>query len=421
MGQTTSYASKRRTFLKVLGAGVLSMFAEKNQSLAVVETADTDQNRFAVATENSDALTLFLCGDVMVGRGIDQVLPNPNNPRIYESYLKTAKGYVDIAEDKNGPIEMPVSFSYPWGDALPELVRRAPDARVINLETAVTSSDDYWPGKGINYRMHPGNIPCITALRVDCCALANNHVLDWGYAGLRETLETLDAVGVNIAGAGVDRRAAEKPSVIDVTGKGRVIVLSFACQSSGVPPVWAALDRRPGVNLLANLSKRTARGISKTVRQLKREKDVVVASIHWGGNWGYSIPREHTDFAHRLIDEAGVDIIHGHSSHHPLGIERYRDKPIFYGCGDFLNDYEGIGGKETFRGDLSLMYFVTMDTARGTLSSLEMVPMQIKRFRLNRASDDDVRWLAETLGRECGKLGAGVELRDDGVLALRSK
>ena len=84
----------------------------------------------------------------------------------------------------NGPIPQPADFSYICGESLAELERARPDVRVINLETAVTTSDDRWPGKAIHYRMHPDNIPCITAARIDCCLLANNHVLDWGYRGI---------------------------------------------------------------------------------------------------------------------------------------------------------------------------------------------------------------------------------------------
>ena len=76
----------------------------------------------------------------MTGRGIDQVLPYPGAPHIYESHMKSAAEYVTLAERKNGPIPKPVDFSYIWGDALDELDRMAPDARVINLETAVTKS-----------------------------------------------------------------------------------------------------------------------------------------------------------------------------------------------------------------------------------------------------------------------------------------
>jgi poly-gamma-glutamate capsule biosynthesis protein CapA/YwtB (metallophosphatase superfamily) len=68
-----------------------------------------------------------------------------------------------------------------------------------------------------------------------------------------------------------------------------------------------------------------------------------------------------------LINEAGVDIVHGHSSHHPKGIEVYKNRPILYGCGDFLNDYEGISGYQEYRDDLTLMYFPRMDAASGKL------------------------------------------------------
>ena len=58
--------------------------------------------------------TLFLCGDVMPGRGVDQILPYPGNPGLREEYLDDARTYVRLAECANGPIPYPVSFSWPW-------------------------------------------------------------------------------------------------------------------------------------------------------------------------------------------------------------------------------------------------------------------------------------------------------------------
>src|SRR4030065_1052838 len=133
------------------------------------------------ATEKSKAgardMTLFLCGDVMTGRGIDQVLPHPGDPALHEGYATSALDYVALAERANGPISRPVEFAYIWGDALAEWARIAPDLRIVNLETAVTTRDAWQRGKGIHYRMHPANTPCLTAARIDCCGLANNHVL----------------------------------------------------------------------------------------------------------------------------------------------------------------------------------------------------------------------------------------------------
>ncbi len=365
----------------------------------------------------SRLITLFLCGDVMLGRGIDQVLPHPSEPRIHESFMRSALGYVELAERVNGVIPKPVDFAYVWGDALDILVSFEPDVRIVNLETAVTRSEDWMP-KGINYRMHPDNVPCITAAKIDCCVLANNHVLDWGRAGLEETLSSLAGAGLKTAGAGREILEASAPAIMEVTGKSRVIVFSLGVQTSGIPAQWAATAQKPGVNLLPDLSVATAGQFGKAVRAVKTSGDIVVASIHWGGNWGYRIPWSQTDFAHRLIDEADVDVVHGHSSHHAKGIEIYRDRPIIYGCGDFLNDYEGIGGHEMYRGDLPLMYLLDVDAASGRLARFEMMPMRIRHFRLQRASPAEARWLRDTLHREGQGLGTRVVPGADNSLRL---
>ncbi len=406
-GTETMY---RRDFLLSAGTIVIALNASASQT--------TDS---ASQPDDSPLITLFLCGDVMTGRGIDQVLPHPNDPRIYESYVRNAVRYVELAETSNGPIPKPVAFPYIWGDALDVLDRVAPDVRIVNLETAVTSADDCWRGKGINYRMHPRNIPCLTAAKINCCALANNHVLDWGYSGLAETLETLSTAKVMRAGAGRNRVEAAAPAMLDVPGKGRVIVFSVGSVTSGIPAEWAADNDRAGVNLLTTLSEEVVGDIATSVGRVKRSGDLVVVSIHWDSNWGYPIPSDHRQFAHRLIDEAGVDVVHGHSSHHPRGIEIYRARPIVYGCGDFLNDYEGIGGYEEFRGDLSLMYFVSLNPTTGNLARMVMAPLQIRRFRLNRASNPDAEWLRDVLSREGRALGTTVELTADNTLILRAR
>ncbi|MFP3607435.1 CapA family protein, partial [Paraburkholderia sp. SIMBA_053] len=92
-------------------------------------------------------------------------------------------------------------------------------------------------------------------------------------------------------------------------------------------------------------------------RAVRQAADIVIVSIHWGENFDFDIPTSQRYFAHELIDSAGADLVHGHSSHHVKGIELYRGKLVLYGAGDFINDYEGIGGQEAFRSDLALMYF----------------------------------------------------------------
>ncbi len=363
-------------------------------------------------------VTIFMSGDVMVGRGIDQILPHPGDPLIHEPYAKSARDYVELAERANGPIPQPAAFTYIWGDALSELQRRRPDLRIINLETSITAGNDYMRGKSIHYRMHPENAGVLTAAGIDVCSLANNHTLDWGESGLIDTLETLRKVRVTSAGAGRNEQEAGAPAVMDVDDRARVIVFSYGEESSGIPRRWAASKERPGVNLLKDLSEGTVRSIGGKIREVKRSRDIVIFSVHWGGNWGYSVPSEQLEFAHKLIDEAGVDVIHGHSSHHVMGIEVYRNKLILYGCGDFLSDYEGIGGYEEFRAELTLMYFASVHPATGELLALRMVPMRVKNFRAARASRAESLWLKDLVKREGGKFGTGAEMEEDSSLIL---
>ena len=363
--------------------------------------------------------TLFLCGDVMTGRGIDQILPHPCDPRLHEPYARSARDYVALAERAHGAIPEPVAFEYVWGDALAELDRVRPDARIVNLETAVTTSEAFWPDKGIHYRMHPRHVPCLTAAGIDCCVLANNHVLDWGYPGLHETLAALVGAGLAVAGAGRDLEEAQAPAVLPTSGSGSVLVFAFGCESSGVPPGWAAGEHRAGVDFLPDLSAAAAQRFASRVAAVKRDGDLVVASIHWGDNWGYPVPAAQRAFAHRLIEEAGVDLVHGHSSHHPRGIEVHQGRLVLYGCGDFLNDYEGIADHNEYRGDLAVMYFPTLDPATGRLLGLALTPLRSRRFRLEWPPAADVRWLQATLDRECRTLGAAVEPAGHGRLALR--
>jgi len=362
---------------------------------------------------------LFLCGDLMTGRGIDQILARPSKPDLSELLVKSAVEYVDIAERASGPIPRRVDPAYIWGDALGELDRARPHVRIVNLETAVTIAEDAWPGKDIHYRMHPANVGCLSAARIDCCTLANNHVLDWGYDGLRETTATLRDAGIRTAGAGGDQHEASAPAVIDLRAGGRVLVFAYGSPTSGVPQAWAARRRQPGVSIIDEYDDGAAERVARAVREVSRAGDIVIASLHWGSNWGYDIPRAQQRFAHRLIDDAGVHVVYGHSSHHPRPIEVHRGQLILHGCGDFLNDYEGIAGYEAFRPQIGLMYLPELDATNGRLLRLNLRPTRIRQFQVQRASAEEADWLQETLSREGQAFGTRIDRRADGTLDLR--
>jgi poly-gamma-glutamate synthesis protein (capsule biosynthesis protein) len=209
--------------------------------------------------------------------------------------MRSAEGYVLLAEQANGPIPRRNGPSYVWGAALDELARMRPDARIINLETAVTRSKDR-ARKGINYRMSPENADCLSAAKIDCCVLANNHVLDWGRTGLEQTLATLQKLNIKVAGAGRNDREASAAAMLNL-GDARLLIFSFGSTSSGVPLEWAATEVAPGVSLLPDLSEASALKVADRIMALRRPDDLIVVSIHWGSNWGYHIPDEQMVFA----------------------------------------------------------------------------------------------------------------------------
>ena len=209
--------------------------------------------------------------------------------------------------------------------------------------------------------------------------------------------------------------------MIQLGGGLRLLIFAFAVENSGVPRAWTATPDQPGVNCLKDLSARSLKLAARQIARHARQGDIVVASIHWGGNWGYEVSQSEREFAHGLIDIADVDLVHGHSSHHVRGIEIHDHKAIFYGCGDLLNDYEGISGHEQYRGDLGLMYFPTLDLQDGNLLRLSMTPTRTRHFRIHRAPPEAAAWLSTTLERECRKLGSRVAQQSDSALALEWK
>ncbi|MEV6107349.1 CapA family protein [Streptomyces sp. NPDC051940] len=364
------------------------------------------------------AVKLFVCGDVMLGRGIDQILPHPGDPALREDYVAEAGAYVRMAESVNGAIPAPVDYVWPWGDALSVLDAAEPDVRVINLETAITTSDDFAPGKGVHYRMHPANTPCLAAVEPDVCVLSNNHSLDFGRAGLTETLDALTIAGLKAAGAGRYAAEAYRPAVVDAGGGRRVLVFAVGMPSSGIPTDWAATDHRSGLAFVPAPTAEAAGDIVSRVQRLKRAGDIVVVSLHWGSNWGYHVPRSHIRFAQALVD-GGVDIVHGHSSHHPRPLQVYRDKLILYGCGDFVDDYEGIPGYEHFRDELRLAYLISIDPDTGRLADLQLAPLRARRLRLEHATAEDRDWLRTVLNRTSSGFGVHIDPSQDMTLPLR--
>jgi poly-gamma-glutamate synthesis protein (capsule biosynthesis protein) len=366
-------------------------------------------------------LRLALCGDVMLGRGIDQILPYPGNPAIYVSPggITDANVYVRAAEQRHGAIPASRAFDYVWGEALSVFAGFAPDLRLINLETAITTQGKPWPNKWIHYRMNPRNVAVLVHADVDFCALANNHVMDWGYVGLAETVNTLATAGIAHAGVGGKRASASSPAILPVPGKGRAIVVSFAMLSGHMPSPWAADAKKPGVNLI-EASERGLDAVKQSVAGVKRPGDVLIASVHAGNNYGHEIEPGERELFRRLIDEAKFDLIQCHSSHHVKAIELHNGRPILYGTGDVINDYEGLPvtpERAAFLPSVGTIVFADFSPADRSCTGLFLCPTRLRRMRVERASADDAQSLAAILSRESAQFGTRIENRDGLLVA----
>lgn len=293
--------------------------------------------------------------------------------------------------------------TYPWGDTLP-LLQRA-DARFINLECAITDWGEPEPGKVFCFRTDAKNVEVLRVAHIDAVSLANNHVLDFGEPGLRETLRNLDAAGIGHAGAGLVAEEAQRPAWLSLDG----LRIAFLAATDNQPE-WEATASKPGVfyTPIDPADERFQRLVT-LVREAKGEADLVVVSLHWGPNWGYQPLPEHPTAA-RLLIESGADIIFGHSAHIVRGVEVYRGRPILYSCGDFVDDY---AVDQVERNDESFIFQVHL--AGRELARLSLIPTIINEFQARLAEGTRRDTICEKMSSLCRKLGTEVRRAASGL------
>ena len=365
-------------------------------------------------------LTIFLCGDVMLGRGIDQIMKYKNDPTLYESSVSNAKYYVPKEMAIYTEPNKFVSYDYFWGDLLLEPLFIKSNLKIINLETSITSNNEH-ENKAVLYKMNPKNISIFDAIGRDSLYLnmSNNHVLDWKLQGLKETINTLTDARIKFGGIGNNILEASKPTIIQINNN-RILIFSYGDIDSGIPQHWKATYEIPGVNLINSrdpIKKKTKNTVAQHINKYYQKGDFVVVSIHWGSNWGFEVESYHEQFAHYLIDNANVDIIHGHSSHHVRPIEIYHNKLILYGCGDFITDYEIIKDPkhEYFISDISVAYFTQYkyENQEKKLSSLILVPYTIHNMKLIKVSTDKINTFTNKLNKICQKYNTHFEIKGE--------
>jgi poly-gamma-glutamate capsule biosynthesis protein CapA/YwtB (metallophosphatase superfamily) len=315
-------------------------------------------------------ITLALTGDVMLGRGVNEAL---------RSAL---------------PGE-------PWGDLLPLLL--SADLRVINLECAITEHERPWSRtpKVFHFRADPSAVEVLRAARVDACALANNHTLDFEEKGLLDTLAHLETAGIRHAGAGRNLEEAAQPVLLD----GGVALVAF---TDNEPP-FAASPETPGTNYLpVSTEPEVLRRVEEAIGAAREAgARTVVFSNHWGPNMVRRPKAAFRRFARAVVDR-GADVYYGHSAHVFQGVEVYRGKPILYDTGDFIDDY---AVDPDLRNDRSFLFCISMED--GDLRRLELFPVVLPYARVELAGGEEREAIFALMQDLSAGMGTFFDRRED--------
>ena len=216
------------------------------------------------------------------------------------------------------------------------------DVTVGNLETTLADGGTRNPIKEPKYafRGHPAGIEALQLAGFDAVSLANNHMLDYGWDPLRDTIAALDSAGIAHAGSGADSEEAWRPATIETSAGATVAYLAF---THVLPAGFLAGENHPGVAS----GKMDMKLVTKAVKRAKKTHDYVIVSFHWGVEYEDDANADQVKKAHQTID-AGADMVLAHHPHVIQGVEFYKGRLIAYSLGDFVFDHYSRKTGEAF-------------------------------------------------------------------------
>ncbi len=197
------------------------------------------------------------------------------------------------------------------------------DVFMVNLEHPITTSSERVVKK-FNFKMNPSYGSILKDAGVSIVTSANNHIYDYGYAGIHDTMAYLDSLNIPYVGVGKNLADARKPVILDRKGK-KIGFLGYY----GWGGDFAAGPKTAGY------APRSTGHVVEDVRKLRPKVDLVVVNFHWGTE-REALPEEWQVRLGRKTIDAGADVVVGHHPHVLQGIERYRGKIIAYSLGNFV-------------------------------------------------------------------------------------
>ncbi len=204
------------------------------------------------------------------------------------------------------------------------------DIAMVNVETAITTRGEPAPDKGYNFRAPPSGLAAVKSGGVDVITIANNHGMDFGVTGLKDTLRAARRIKLPLVGAGLNARRAYAPYRTTVDGQRIAILAASQVIDEHLISSWVATNRQPGI-----ATAKETRRLLAAVRAARKTSDTVVVYLHWG----YELepcPTANQKALARDLVRSGADIIVGTHAHIPLGAGRMGGALVAYGLGNFV-------------------------------------------------------------------------------------
>jgi poly-gamma-glutamate capsule biosynthesis protein CapA/YwtB (metallophosphatase superfamily) len=214
-------------------------------------------------------------------------------------------------------------------DAVEPVFSRA-DIAVVNLETAVTSRGTPAPAKEYTFRAPASIFGALRAGGIDVASMANNHGLDYGETGLRDSLAAARRYDFPVIGIGLDGARAYAPYRTKVKGQRVAILGATQVLDDHLISAWTAGPGKPGL-----ASAKEVPRLLQEVRKARRTADTVVVFLHWGVELEACPTTDQRTLARALVD-AGADIVVGGHAHRLLGTGRMGKAVVSYGLGNFI-------------------------------------------------------------------------------------
>lgn len=215
-------------------------------------------------------------------------------------------------------------YKHLFNDVMPQI--KQADLSITNLELPLTTHDHFIEKTGQSLRGLPKSVKALKAGGFSLVTLANNHILDYGEQGLKDTIKALERDSIAYVGAGANNDEARKPYFFEKGGK-ILAVLSIAENE------WSTtFGENWGANPLNEIDN------YYDIVSAKKKADFVLVIVH-AGHEHYPLPAPRVKKLFRFFVDAGADAVVGHHTHAYSGYEIYNDRPIVYSLGNFIFDW----------------------------------------------------------------------------------